>query len=52
MEIYEYLVTFELGGRSERVLAGYEAAAIILVQANQINKGNRFDDVDEVTKLS
>lgn len=50
----EYQFTVSFGGvtaattRHEFVLATSEAAARILAQAKQINKGNRFDDVCSV----
>lgn len=50
MENYWFTVTFELDDRQERVWAPYTAAAKILAQANQIRKGNRYDDVDEIAK--
>lgn len=50
MKNYWFTVTFKLGDRQERVWASHKATAKILAQANQIRKGNRYDDVDEITK--
>ena len=50
MKNYWFTVTFELGDRQERVWAPDSFAAKILAQANQIRKGNRYNDVDEIIK--
>ena len=45
MNYYAYCVPFEINRRTEIVYAGCEADAIVLAQAEQIKKGNRYDDV-------
>ena len=51
MRNYCWEVKFELGSRVEIVYAGHKAEAIILAQAKQIEKGNRYDDVESACKL-
>jgi hypothetical protein len=46
MRDYCFLVPFEIGNRSEQVFASNKNEAVILAQAAQIKKGNRYDDVD------
>ncbi len=52
MSEYEYTVIFGenpmVSSRFETVTAGNEKAATVLAQAEQIKKGNRFDDVYRV----
>jgi hypothetical protein len=51
MREYWYKVRFKLGERMELVRASCKQDAIILAQANQIRRGNRYDDVMDVERI-
>lgn len=44
-------VVFEINNRSEEVFACCKTEAIILAQAEQIKKGNRYNDVRDAYTL-
>ena len=48
MRQYCYLVKFQTG-YSERVMAFNESEAIILAQAKQIEKGNKYRHIDKLS---
>lgn len=51
MEQYWYRITFEVNNRSVDIYAACEKDAKILAQADQIHKGNRYDDLKEIKRI-